>query len=87
MFGTTEGPWNIASRVEYRLGPRLKVLGVVDPNKTRVGATLQKKAGSLVGSAYKDTPVFGSVEEFITAAHSGSVKVPKYTMFPLSRPS
>lgn len=77
MFGTTEGPWNISSRLEHRMGPRLKVLGVVDPNKARVGATLQKKAGTFVGSAYENTGLFNTVEDYIAAAKSGSVKAPE----------
>ncbi|KAF5315978.1 hypothetical protein D9611_004639 [Ephemerocybe angulata] len=65
MFGSPEGPWNHSFRLEHKLGPRLKVVGLVDPNTERARETLAKKCDSFVVSAYKDTRVCKNLDEFL----------------------
>lgn len=64
MFGSDEGPWNHSFRFEHKLGPRLKVVALIDPSATRAEAVLAGKRASFVESAYKDTRVFTSVDAF-----------------------
>ncbi|PPQ78079.1 hypothetical protein CVT25_015613 [Psilocybe cyanescens] len=65
MFGSDEGPWNHSFRLEHKLGPRLKVVAIVDPFVERATSVLQQKCDSFVVSAYKDTRVFKTFEEFV----------------------
>ncbi|KAK2466970.1 hypothetical protein APHAL10511_001228 [Amanita phalloides] len=65
MFGSDEGPWNHSFRFEHKLGRRLKVVALVDPAIERATAVLQKKCDSFVVSAYQDTRVYKSFEEFV----------------------
>lgn len=65
MFGSPEGPWNHSFRLEHKLGPRLKVVGLIDPNTVRAEETLEKKRSSFVVSAYQNTRVCKTLEEFI----------------------
>ncbi|KAF8163246.1 putative oxidoreductase C terminal-domain-containing protein [Crassisporium funariophilum] len=65
MFGSDEGPWNHSFRFEHKLGPRLKVVALIDPAVERATAVLQKKCDSFVVSAYKDTRVFKTFEDFV----------------------
>ncbi|KAI5123351.1 hypothetical protein M0805_001772 [Coniferiporia weirii] len=65
MFGSDEGPWNHSFRFEHKLGPRLKVVALIDPAIERAQSVLQKKCDSFVYSAYKDTRIFKSLDEFI----------------------
>ncbi|PPR03522.1 hypothetical protein CVT24_007008 [Panaeolus cyanescens] len=65
MFGSDEGPWNHSFRFEHKLGPRLKVVALIDPSIERATAVLQKKCESFVVSAYQDTRVFKSFEDFL----------------------
>ncbi|KAF9030772.1 putative oxidoreductase C terminal-domain-containing protein [Panaeolus papilionaceus] len=65
MFGSDEGPWNHSFRFEHKLGPRLKVVALIDPSIERATAVLQKKCESFVVSAYQDTRVFKSFEEYL----------------------
>jgi len=64
MFGSEEGPWNHSFRLEHKLGPRLKVVALIDPSAARAEAVLAGKRASFVESAYKDTKVFSTVEAF-----------------------
>lgn len=48
-----------------KLGPRLKVVGLIDPNTVRAEETLEKKRSSFVVSAYQNTRVCKTLEEFI----------------------
>lgn len=64
MFGSDEGPWNHSFRIEHKLGPRLKVVGLVDPAAARAEAVLAGKRASFVESAYRDTVVYKSIEDF-----------------------
>ncbi|KAF8959028.1 putative oxidoreductase C terminal-domain-containing protein [Flammula alnicola] len=65
MFGSEEGPWNHSFRFEHKLGRRLKVVALVDPAIERATAVLQKKCDSFVVSAYQDTRVFKTFEDFV----------------------
>jgi predicted dehydrogenase len=67
MFGSDEGPWNHSFRFEHKLGPRLKVVALIDPAIDRATAVLQKKCDSFVVSAYQDTRVFKTLEDFVKA--------------------
>jgi predicted dehydrogenase len=65
MFGSDEGPWNHSFRFEHKLGRRLKVVALIDPAIDRARAVLQKKCDSFVISAYQDTRVFKSLDDFV----------------------
>jgi len=65
MFGSDEGPWNHSFRFEHKLGRRLKVVALIDPAVERATSVLQKKCDSFVVSAYQDTRVFKSFEDFV----------------------
>ncbi|KAH8107119.1 putative oxidoreductase C terminal-domain-containing protein [Cristinia sonorae] len=65
MFGSDEGPWNHSFRFEHKLGPRLKVVALIDPAVDRATAVLAKKCETFVRSAYENTRVFRNLEEFI----------------------
>ncbi|KAF8350761.1 putative oxidoreductase C terminal-domain-containing protein [Amanita rubescens] len=65
MFGSDEGPWNHSFRFEHKLGRRLKVVALVDPATERATAVLQKKCDSFVVSAYQDTRVYKTFDEFV----------------------
>ncbi|KAL7424040.1 hypothetical protein Q5752_001625 [Cryptotrichosporon argae] len=64
MFGSDEGPWNHSFRLEHKLGPRLKVTALIDPNESRARAVLDAKCASFVESAYKDTKIFKTIEDY-----------------------
>ncbi|KAI0064663.1 hypothetical protein BV25DRAFT_276647 [Artomyces pyxidatus] len=65
MFGSDEGPWNHSFRFEHKLGPRLKVVALIDPAIDRAAAVLQKKCETFVRSAYENTRVFRTLEDFV----------------------
>jgi predicted dehydrogenase len=65
MFGSDEGPWNHSFRFEHKLGRRLKVVALIDPAVERATSVLQKKCESFVVSAYQDTRVFKTFEDFV----------------------
>lgn len=65
MFGSDEGPWNHSFRFEHKLGRRLKVVALIDPAVDRAASVLQKKCDSFVVSAYQDTRVFKTFEDFV----------------------
>ncbi|KAF5358182.1 hypothetical protein D9756_001625 [Leucocoprinus leucothites] len=65
MFGSDEGPWNHSFRLEHKLGRRLKVVALIDPAIERATAVLQKKCDSFVVSAYQDTRVYKTLEDFV----------------------
>ncbi|KAG8764294.1 hypothetical protein FRC11_005098 [Ceratobasidium sp. 423] len=64
MFGSPEGPWNHSFRFEHKLGPRLKVVALIDPALDRASAVLQKKRDSFVLSAYQNTKMYKTVDDF-----------------------
>lgn len=65
MFGSDEGPWNHSFRLEHKLGPRLKVVALIDPAIDRATSVLQKKCETFVRSAYENTRVFRTLEDFV----------------------
>ncbi|KAI0950651.1 hypothetical protein AcV7_009049 [Taiwanofungus camphoratus] len=65
MFGSDEGPWNHSFRFEHKLGPRLKVVALIDPAVERASMVLQKKCETFVRSAYENTRVFKTLEDFV----------------------
>lgn len=65
MFGSDEGPWNHSFRFEHKLGPRLKVVALIDPNVDRATTVLFKKRETFVRSAYEKTRIFTTLEEFV----------------------
>jgi len=65
MFGSDEGPWNHSFRLEHKLGPRLKVVALIDPAIDRATAVLAKKCETFVRSAYENTRVFKTLEDFV----------------------
>ncbi|KAI0093915.1 putative oxidoreductase C terminal-domain-containing protein [Irpex rosettiformis] len=66
MFGSDEGPWNHSFRFEHKLGPRLKIVALIDPAVERATATLQKKRETFVRSAYENTRVYKTLDDFIS---------------------
>ncbi|GFZ45624.1 Uncharacterized protein JCM24511_03352, partial [Saitozyma sp. JCM 24511] len=64
MFGSDEGPWNHSFRFEHKLGPRLKVVALIDPSTARAETVLEGKRASFVESAYRDTKVFKTIEDY-----------------------
>ncbi|GAA5840404.1 hypothetical protein JCM11251_006551 [Rhodosporidiobolus azoricus] len=65
-FGSDEGPWNHSFRLENRLGPRLKVVAILDPNAAAAKARLDVKRASFVEMAYRDTRVCSSLDDFVS---------------------
>lgn len=57
-------PWT-PPPFESKLGPRLKVVALIDPSACRADAALSVKRNSFVLSAYKDTVVYPSFEEYV----------------------
>ena len=64
-FGSDEGPWNHSFRLEHKLGPRLKVVALIDPSAARAEAALTVKRSSFVLSAYKDTVVYPTFADYV----------------------
>jgi predicted dehydrogenase len=53
------------SRPFSKLGPRLKVVALIDPAIDRATSVLAKKRETFVRSAYENTRVFKTLEEFV----------------------
>ncbi|GAA93880.1 hypothetical protein E5Q_00526 [Mixia osmundae IAM 14324] len=70
-FGTVEGPWNHSFRIEHRLGPRLKIVGLIDPSIDRAKAAIKAKCDSFVRSAYQDALICASFDDFVKRAQPG----------------
>ena len=51
-------------RLEHKLGPRLKVVALIDPSSIRAEKALEDKRQSFVESAYRDTLVFNTIEDY-----------------------
>ncbi|EJT52848.1 hypothetical protein A1Q1_00753 [Trichosporon asahii var. asahii CBS 2479] len=77
MFGSDEGPWNHSFRFEHKLGPRLKVAALIDPNTDRARAVLADKCKSFVVSAYKDCQVYKTIDEYYAALQAGKHTLPR----------
>ncbi|KAE9406350.1 hypothetical protein BT96DRAFT_810952 [Gymnopus androsaceus JB14] len=65
MFGSEEGPWNHSFRFEHKLGRRLKVVALIDPATERAKEVLKKKCDSFVLSAYENTRVFKTFDDYL----------------------
>lgn len=65
-FGSDEGPWDHSFRLEHKLGPRLKVVALIDPNEKVAKTVLDRKRNSFVVSAYKDTRICSSLDDFVS---------------------
>lgn len=77
MFGTTEGPWNIAKRLEARLGSRLIVDAIIELDPSKVDAALAKKRASAAQEAYAQTKVYPDVQSYAETVSTGSLPIPK----------
>lgn len=53
------------SHYPSKLGPRLKVVALIDPAVDRARAVLKKKCESFVISAYQNTRVYKTLDEFV----------------------
>lgn len=51
-------------RLEHKLGPRLKVPALIDPSVARAEKVLEGKRASFVESAYRDTKVYKTIEDY-----------------------
>lgn len=71
-FGSEEGPWNHSFRLEHKLGPRLKVVALIDPDTTRARHVLDTKCSLFVRSAYEDTQVFPDLDSYMTTVTNSS---------------
>ncbi len=67
-----------------KLGPRLKVIAVIDPSIDRAQAALQRKCDSFVVSAYQETRIYRNFDEF--AAASSEPHAPKPHAFLIGSP-
>ncbi|RSH92683.1 hypothetical protein EHS25_008128 [Saitozyma podzolica] len=74
-FGSAEGPWCHTTRLERKLGARLNVVGLVDPDVKRAAARLAEKVAAGV-HGYQDTVVFPS----IAAAGQGIKGIPQMAL-------
>ncbi|KAJ3486611.1 hypothetical protein NLI96_g4135 [Meripilus lineatus] len=63
--GSDEGPWNHSFRFEHKLGPRLKVVALIDPAVERAASVLQHKCETFVKSAYENTRIFRSLDDYV----------------------
>ncbi|CAD6583923.1 MAG: hypothetical protein TREMPRED_003679 [Tremellales sp. Tagirdzhanova-0007] len=77
MFGSDEGPWNHSFRLEHKLGPRLKVVALIDPSSIRAEKALEDKRQSFVESAYRDTLILSesTIAEMLRSADNSSAIV------------
>ncbi|PIL22951.1 hypothetical protein GSI_15647 [Ganoderma sinense ZZ0214-1] len=62
-FGSVEGPWNHTLRLEKILGSRLRVVALVDPDRSRATDALNSKLRSAVPEAWKDCALFPTVAD------------------------
>lgn len=78
MFGSDQGPWNHSFRIEHKLGPRLRVVGVIDPDRARVEGVLRKKCESFVKPAYENTVIYSSIDEYYEKLKASGGSPPRY---------
>ncbi|GAA5978168.1 hypothetical protein JCM10908_004256 [Rhodotorula pacifica] len=65
-FGSDEGPWDHSFRLENKLGPRLKVVAIIDPNEATAQQRLDVKRSGFTEPAYRNTRICHSLEDFVT---------------------
>lgn len=61
-FGSVEGPWNHSLRLERKLGDRLRVVALVDPDISRAKAAIEYKLAGLTAKAYQDCHAYATVK-------------------------
>lgn len=71
-------------RFEHKLGPRLKVTALIDPSTARAEQVLEGKRQSFVESAYRDTKVYKTIEDYHVALNATKTKAPECVR-PISR--
>ncbi|GAA5873108.1 hypothetical protein JCM16303_006942 [Sporobolomyces ruberrimus] len=64
MRSSLNTPWDHSFRLEHHLGPRLKVLALIDPSRSTAEAVLERKRSSFVKAAYDNAQIFPSLDEF-----------------------
>ncbi|EIN11584.1 hypothetical protein PUNSTDRAFT_98745 [Punctularia strigosozonata HHB-11173 SS5] len=62
-FGSVEGPWNHSLRLEKKLGDRLRIVAIVDPDVLRAELALKTKQTSAASDNYRDTGIFDSLTQ------------------------
>ncbi|GMK58659.1 hypothetical protein CspeluHIS016_0601010 [Cutaneotrichosporon spelunceum] len=77
MFGSAEGPWNMSRRAEVKLGPRLKVHAVIDPNAERAKRALAEKSSTFAAPSYERTVVLPSLQAYADKVRAGTAPSPK----------
>ncbi|KLT43600.1 hypothetical protein CC85DRAFT_327150 [Cutaneotrichosporon oleaginosum] len=77
MFGSPEGPWNMSRRAELKLGPRLKVHAVIDPDAERAKRALAEKCSTFAASTYESTVVLPSLAAYADKVRAGTAPSPK----------
>ncbi|EPY51671.1 NAD binding dehydrogenase [Schizosaccharomyces cryophilus OY26] len=64
-FGSPEGPWNNAQRIEQNLGQRLRVNALINPIPNETNRVLDSKRDSNVSYAYNETKMYTSMTEYL----------------------
>ncbi len=64
-FGTDEGPWNHSFRLENKLGTRLLVTALIDPNARNRARVLKIKRESFVERAYATTREYDTIDQYL----------------------
>lgn len=77
MFGSHEGPWNHSFRLEHKLGPRLKVTALIDPDVERARGVIDLKCQTFVKPAYENTVVYKSLDDYHQALKKEGRRDPK----------
>jgi len=67
----------MSRRVEEKLGPRLKVHAVIDPDEKRARAALAGKKGKFVEASYANTTPLPNVEAYADLVRHGKAPRPK----------
>ena len=62
VFGNDWVRWNHSAHLERALGPRLRVVGIVDPNRERFDWVMNRKDTSLAKDCYASTQHYTSVQ-------------------------
>lgn len=73
----TNAPFSHSFRFEHKLGPRLKVTALIDPSIARAEKVLEGKRQSFVESAYKNTKVYKTIEDYHADLKKQGIEDPK----------
>jgi predicted dehydrogenase len=71
------GPWNMSRRAELKLGPRLKVHAVIDPDAERAKRALAEKSSTFASGSYESTVVLPSLAAYADKVRAGTAPSPK----------